>query len=203
MLTKTADSWGVVVLFDLRLTVFCIPNPNLVSLFEPIDWLVGCWRFPKIYFFSFLYLCLRGVLHIKKRTMRHGATSFQVVGKCSVDNLFLRSISPWHTVLGFRLFQVRFSGPSDGKACQTDSRQYNTAKEPHSTGWICFWHITSARSDQPWENANNQSTGSKSETRLGFGIQKTVNLRSNSSTTRQLSAVLVSMLQISLETHYE
>ena len=66
MLTKTADSWGVVVLFDLRLTVFCIPNPNLVSLFEPIDRLVGCWRFPKIYFFSFLYLCLRGVLHIKK-----------------------------------------------------------------------------------------------------------------------------------------
>ena len=53
MLTKTADSWGVVVLFDLRLTVFCIPNPNLVSLFEPIDRLVGCWRFPKIYFFPF------------------------------------------------------------------------------------------------------------------------------------------------------
>ena len=47
MLTKTADSWRVVVLFDLRLTVFCIPNPNLVSLFEPVDRLVGCWRFPE------------------------------------------------------------------------------------------------------------------------------------------------------------
>ena len=47
MLTKIAESWRVVELFDLRLTVFCIPNPNLVSLFEPVDRLVGCWRFPE------------------------------------------------------------------------------------------------------------------------------------------------------------
>ena len=47
MLTKTADSWRVVVLFDLRLTVFCIPNPNLVSLFQSVHRLVRYWRFPK------------------------------------------------------------------------------------------------------------------------------------------------------------
>ena len=47
MLTKTADSWRVVVLFDLRLTVFCIPNPNLVLLFQAVDRLVSYWRFPE------------------------------------------------------------------------------------------------------------------------------------------------------------
>ena len=46
MLTKTADSWGVVVLFDLRLTVFCIPNPNLVLLFQAVDRLVSIGIFP-------------------------------------------------------------------------------------------------------------------------------------------------------------
>ena len=47
MLTKTVPNWRVVALFDHRLTVFCILNPNLVSLLEPVDRLVGCWHFPE------------------------------------------------------------------------------------------------------------------------------------------------------------
>ena len=47
MLTKTAYSWTVVKLFDLRLTVFCIPNPNLVSLFHLVDRLVSYKCFPE------------------------------------------------------------------------------------------------------------------------------------------------------------
>ena len=48
MLTKTADSWIVVVPFDLTLTVFYIPNPNLVSLFQPVNRLVSYWRFSRL-----------------------------------------------------------------------------------------------------------------------------------------------------------
>ena len=183
MLTKTAPNWRVVVLFDLRLTVFCIPNPSLVSLFEPVDWLLAFsqgWsdraevicqkQIQPVEWGSLAVLyCLESVWHafpsdgplkrtrnsLKPRTVCQGEMLRR--NKLSTEHFptTWNEVAPWRIVL-FLMWRTPLR------------HRYRKEKK----------YILGKR-QQP----TNRSIGSKSETRFGFGIQKTVNLRSNSSTT--------------------